>query len=741
MLESITAFCLVVMLASVAALARACGELRRARAKCAVLETVPLDWFRWRVNGTDIHVSSNASGYDEFLKKLSAAGAQQLERAKQALQSHGTPFSLTFATGRAVGYAIHGRCAPGGDAVLWVQDASAAVGVQSARTEAADLRAMLDAVSLPVWRRGADGVLLDCNRAYGTAVDATPDLAVAESRDLVPQARNGECRHVIIGGSRRLVEIGEMPCPTGGAIGFAVDRTDREAAAGELWRHVNANAEVLEAIRASVTIYGPDKKLIFFNSAFASMWGLAEDWLAAQPSFEDVLERLRQGRCLPETADFREFKCEQLRLFTSVIRPQQDLLHLPDGRTLLLSISPHPFGGLTFVYEDVSDRLALERSCNTSNKVRRATLDHLFEAIAVYGSDGRLKLHNPAYLALWELSQDDVAGEPHIGEIIEKTRALLDDGGDWSARKERSISKVITHALASGLVHRADGSILQEATAPLPDGDVLLTYLDVTDTVRYERVLRERNEALETAGRLKSEFIANASHEVRTPLNAVIGFADILTNQYFGDLNPRQLEYSRGILQSSEKLLGLINDNFDLAMIEAGHLVLERRRFEVMKMLQTVLSLNRARASARQLEIELCCPPNIGTIEADERRLKQALFNLVSNAIKFTPPGGSIRLAAERCDGELLLTVADTELGTPLPGQAQMPIDLGTGTPRLGAGLGLSLVKSLFELHGGTVAIDVAAGRGTTIICRLPAAPSDFAGVAAPDPIESRQAA
>jgi len=184
-----------------------------------------------------------------------------------------------------------------------------------------------------------------------------------------------------------------------------VDRTDREAAAVELWRHVNANAEVREAIRASVTIYGPDKKLIFFNSAFASMWGLAEDWLAAQPSFDDVLERLRQGRCLPETADFRAFKCEQLRLFTSVIRPQQDLLHLPDGRTLLLSISPHPFGGLAFVYEDVSDRLALERSCNTLTKVRQATLDHLFEAIAVYGSDGRLKLHNPSYLALWGLSE------------------------------------------------------------------------------------------------------------------------------------------------------------------------------------------------------------------------------------------------------------------------------------------------------------------------------------------------
>jgi len=126
--------------------------------------------------------------------------------------------------------------------------------------------------------------------------------------------------------------------------------------------------------------------------------------------------------------------------------------------------------------------------------------------------------------------------------MLEKTRALLDDGDDWSARKERTIAKVTTHALATGPVHRNDGSILQEAIVPLPDGDVLLTYLDVTDTAKYERVLRERNDALETAGRLKSEFITNVSHELRTPLNAVIGFADILTHQYFGNLNPRQLD-------------------------------------------------------------------------------------------------------------------------------------------------------------------------------------------------------
>ncbi len=433
---------------------------------------------------------------------------------------------------------------------LWVSDASASAMAQRLHQEAADLRQMLDALTIPVWRRGPGLVLEDCNRAYARAVDTTRELAISEGRELAAGTKSGERCHVVTQGSRRLMEITEVPCGTKGKVGFAFDRTDLETAEAELRRHIDGHAEVLEGIGASVAIYGPDKQLKFFNSAFASMWGIAEDWLASQPSFEEVVERLRELRRLPEAADFRAFKCEQLQLFTSVIKPQQDLMHLPDGRTLLLSISPHPFGGLTFVYEDVTDRLTLERSCNTLTQVRRATLDHLFEGIAVYGSDGRLKLYNPAYLALWGLSESDVAGEPHIGAIVEKIRILLDDGGDWTQRKEKIITKVTAHFPASGPLYRTDGSMLQEAAVPLPDGNVLLTYLDVTDTARVERALRERNEALETAGRLKSEFVANVSHELRTPLNAVVGFADILNNQYFGYLNTRQLEYSRAILTS-----------------------------------------------------------------------------------------------------------------------------------------------------------------------------------------------
>jgi signal transduction histidine kinase len=170
-------------------------------------------------------------------------------------------------------------------------------------------------------------------------------------------------------------------------------------------------------------------------------------------------------------------------------------------------------------------------------------------------------------------------------------------------------------------------------------------------------------------------------------------------------------------------------------------MVLETGRVEIFEMLKTVLALTRGRAKSRGLEIELCCPPDIGAIAADERRLKQALFNLISNAIKFTPPGGAIRIEAERRENELLLTVADSGIGIPPSDQARMFEKFERGTPRSGAGLGLSLVKSLIDLHGGAVTIDSAAGRGTTITCRLPTALRELAGMPPSAQIDSRAAA
>jgi len=725
---------------------------RRHAGLAAILAAAPAAAFCWRDRDEPTaHGRLPGHGaelsYDAFTAGLDGADAAHLAAAVEALRRVGTPFNATLSAPDGAAYDVEGCCIPGGERVLWVADVSALRQTEQARAaaaaEAGALRDVIEVLPLPVWRRDPALRVVDCNAAFAAALDLTRDAALARPCELAPDGGAAEPpaiaraaaagpaqrdeRHVVIGGSRRLLELTEAPARAGGTIGFALDRTELESAESELARHVNAHGQVLESINAAVAIYGADKRLSFFNSAFARLWGIEEDWLAGEPSLDELLERLRELRRVPEYADFRAFKRQQLEMFTSLIEPQSELMHLPDDRTLSLSVSPHPLGGLIFVYEDVTDRLALERSYNTLIEVQRETLDNLFEGIAVFGSDGRLKLHNPAYAKIWGLSETDVAGEPHVGEIVEKIRAFYDDGGDWPATRDLIIAGIAAQTHWSGPLDRMDGSVLQLASVPLPDGNLLQTCLDVTDTARVERALRERNEALETAGRLKSEFIANVSYELRTPLNAIIGFAEILTNQYFGPLTPRQLDYSRGILESSHRLMTLINDILDLATIEAGYMALETASVDIRELLEAVATLTRERARTQNLALSVCCPAGIGIIAADERRLKQALFNLVSNAMKFTPSGGSVRIAA-RLDarrGDLVLEVADTGVGIPTADQQRVFEKFERANPHAresGAGLGLSLVKSLIELHGGTVGIESAPGRGTTILCRLPAA-------------------
>ena len=758
MIDVAVGICLLAAAAFALLWARAQTRLRAAEADggdiAALLGAFPAAILRWGRDGAERTAVGALPGdgaslnYAGFSARLEAADAARVEAAVEALRRTGTPFTTAAAARDGASYAIAGRRTDRGGSLLWLADGSAIRRAEAtssaAAAEAAALRRLFDALPMPVWHRGPDLRLTDCNTAFATMLDMpreavlaaggapAPDYGGGDGLRLARSAAAGtatsERRHIVVAGARRLFEITETPDPAGGTNGFAIDRTGVESAESEMSRHVNAHGQVLESIHAAVAIYGANKRLSFFNSAFARLWGLEEDWLAGEPWLDELLERLRERRRVPEYADFRIFKRQQLDLFTSLLEPRTELMHLPDSRTLSVSVSPHPLGGLIFVYEDVTDRLALERSYNTLIEVQRETLDNLFEGIAVFGGDGRLKLYSPAYRRIWGLSAADLAGEPHFGEIVEKTREFFSDDDNWPARRDELVSRITGQTHWRGELDRRDGSVLRLATVPLPDGNVLFTCLDVTDRVLVERALRERNEALETAARLKSEFIANVSYELRTPLNAIIGFAEILTNQYFGTLSPRQLDYSRGILDSSYRLMALINDILDLATIEAGYMALETGRVEVRDMLEAVMTLIRERARTRELTVTMSCPAEIGAIEADERRLKQALFNLLSNAIKFTPAGGSVRLEARLADqaegGDLILAVADTGMGIAAEDQRRVLEKFERGNPfarESGAGLGLALVKSLIELHGGTLAIESEPGVGTTILCQLPA--------------------
>lgn len=742
----------------------------------AMVGAMPDPWFAWEV-GSDGRVDAHASS-DRFAAMLGLARVDSLDRVEQALapsdaaalhgvvahlRETGQPFQITvrLADGSRTFQASGGRGPlPGGGAldVLWLRDATPQAAEQlrlaearaAAERERRHLLDSLEALALPVWQRGRDLRVTWCNRAFARLLDTTPERVVAEQMEL-PTSGFGEParglallarergaaitenRFVVVEGDRRLLELTEMPVTGDGFFGFAVDRTRERAFADELDRHIGAHAEVLEQLGSAIAIYGPDTRLKFHNQAYARLWGLEETWLRTEPPYGEVLEDLRLRRKLTEEADFPRWKRQQLGQFNSLIEPREDLVHLPDGRTLRSLSVPHPFGGLMFVMEDVTHTLALESSYNTLMAVQQETLDNLAEGVAVFGGDGRLKLSNPAFARLWRLGAEVLRGEPHAAEVVEAVRGLLFAGGDWREQKGELVGRLLDRAGATGHIHCTDGTVVRYTQVPLPDGAVLLSCLDITDSVRVEKALRASNEALETADRLKSEFIANVSYQLRTPLNAIMGFAEILHNQYFGELNVRQVEYARGVLEASRRLLALVNDILDLATIEAGFMVLERDQVDVAQLLHGVAGLTRDWARKQSLDLRVDVPEGIGSLSGDEKRLKQALFNLVSNAIKFTPAGGRITLSAARTPDAVTLSVSDTGIGIPQGDRQRVfgRFERGDNRPAngAGAGLGLSLVKSFIELHGGSVTMESAHGTGTTVRCRLPLDPHGGGGV------------
>jgi signal transduction histidine kinase len=316
----------------------------------------------------------------------------------------------------------------------------------------------------------------------------------------------------------------------------------------------------------------------------------------------------------------------------------EETVHLPDGTTLRSVAIPHPFGGLLLLWEDVTDTLALDLNYNKLIAVQRETLDNLFEGVAVIGANGRLRLSYPAFGSMWQIPAHELANEPHILEIANHISDLIGESDAMHADKQQLIGVLTDRESHSGRMERVDGSVLDYATVLLPDGALLLSFLDVSAAIHMERALRERNEALETADRLKSEFIANVSYELRIPLHLIIGSTEILGGEYFGDLNDRQAEYTTGILAFSNRLLLLINVILDLAIIEAGHMSLERDSIDINGLLNSVLGLVHERARQKKLAIECDCPPEIGVVVADETHLKQArsIFYLMRSSLHLT---------------------------------------------------------------------------------------------------------
>ncbi len=673
------------------------------------------------------------------------------------LRGHGVAFSGVVVTQDGRSIEVDGRVA-GGQVALWMTDPAVRMAEDGAivgtiRERATDLHgahALLERAPTPAWRRNADLALVWVNRAYVEVVEASSAADVIRQQiELDPALRTlaGEASTsrktaeggVIINtkGERRVFRIVETPLHGSGDAalgGLAIDATDLDKVKTDLKQHIEANQRTLDQIPTAVAIFGANQNLVYHNRAFQALWGLDDAALSGRTYHGEILDDLRFAGKLPEPADYDIWKDGQLALYTENIGPSgstreggspDEIWHLPDGRAIRLSKERHPLGGVVMAFDDITEKIELEARFNTQLNVQKATLNNLAEAVAVFSADGTLRLHNKAFEELWRIAPARLASAPHIDDITSHLLAKT-GGGDAGVamikRAATSKSPEDRKSVAGMEISIRDGRAVSFGLEPLPDGATLVHFLDITDSREREKELKERNAILEQADRLKSKFVDHVSYQLRTPLSAIIGFSEMLDGQMFGMLNDRQKDYVASVLSASYHLRDLINDIIDLAAIDAGKLELDRGATNIRALLESAATFSALKAEDTQVALKVDCAKDIGDAALDERRVKQMLFNLLSNAFSYTGAGGAVTIGARREKGVIKIWVEDTGRGVSPEDQAKIFDAFESRGPSAGAGLGLSLVDRFARLHGGWTRLDSNEGQGARVTCYLPEA-------------------
>ena len=638
---------------------------------------------------------------------------------------------------------------PGG-VVLWVFDASDSESEIARLDEEATrfrdayqaLTGLIEAAPLPMWYRGPDLRLRMVNSAYVDAVEGRDgEDVIARGLELVEEAGGrgplasavaardagrpeSQAVPATIKGTRRMLRVVDVPLPTGGVAGFAIDIEDLEQARSGIKRFGEAQRALLDRLSAGVVQFAADRTLAFCNQPFRRLFAMRNEWLVDRPEFDRVLERMREANRLPEVRDFPGWKAERRDWFSAADSQIEENWLLPGGVHLRVVAQPLPDGGLLLIFEDRTEQIQLASARDTLLRVRTATFDNLFEALGVFAADGRLQLWNNRFRLTLGFEEEFLAQHPRVDVLAKAAAPKLASAGKAVLISELVRSATVERLQRGGNLAFADGRHFEFAAVPLPDGNALFTMLDITDSHKMEVALRDRNEALEAADRVKTNFVANMSYELRTPLTSISGFAEMLKGGYAGELPATAVDYVAAIMESVERLGGLVDDVLDLTQDDAGSAPAERAAVDLATLSREVAAKLAGVAQARKLDFAVEIAPTVGSITGDAKRLAQVIENLLRHAMSGTPEGGRVLLHADGTAKSARIVVSDNGRGMSEKAIARAFDRFAEpGLTRSGEralGLGLPLAKQFVEAHGGTIALVSERGQGTLITVDLP---------------------
>ena len=681
---------------------------------------------------------------------LSKEQVEELDEKVRLTQKSAAPFEMTLTPpGSRRSLALRGMLAdpqvsPGGAAIVWVFDFTASedelsrLRKSAARAEAdfSALIGLIEAAPMPMWFRDADMQLRLVNKAYVEAVGAQDVPAVIEGQielleadgdrspadiaraSLETQQEVSRIDAVTIDGQRRSLRVTDLPLGKDGVAGYAIDIEEQQQVEREFRAFRDAQRTMLDQLSVGVAQFNAQEVLTFANRPFRRLFAISPGTVETRIPFERFLSDARERGSTPEVRDFPEWRREH-RAWFDARETVEENWPLPGGTHLRIIAQPMPDGGLTMFAEDRTEHLALSATRDTLLRTRTATLDSLFEALAIFAPDGSVQLWNRSFAGTWGLDTEFLDTHPSAEGLLDAIGANLAVPADTKRIGGVVRAATLDRRAKEGQVVLSDGRTLRFAGVPLPDGNGLLTVLDITDSQKAEQALRERAEALEEADAVKAKFLANMSYEFRTPLTSISGFAELMKSGAAGEMSEQAGEYVDAILSSVARLSEQVENVLDLSQSEAGLLPIDKEPIDLLAFLTKLVREREQAIIGAGLALDLKGRRG-RVVEADPRQLGRAVGNLLDNAIAGTDEGGKIVIEIPKPgdgdDWSAMIAIRDDGRGMTSEELAQA---VGAGEGQ-GNGLGIRLSRQLIEAHGGTLEIESRKGVGTVAAIILP---------------------
>ena len=503
----------------------------------------------------------------------------------------------------------------------------------------------------------------------------------------------------------------ETAGPDGARLGLAVDASGSLGAERTLARFVRTMTDTFAHLNVGLAIFDRNQTLALFNPALVDMWQADPAWLARRPSLREIIDSLRANRRIPDMPDFHAWRRRLTDLFENTeTADYEELWSLADGSDIRVVARPHPHSSLAFVFDDVTERMRLEQRYRHSIDLRRATLDRLDEGLVVFGPDGLLQLVNNAFHEIWGTDAETVRPPMHASELLPLVRGLTVETDVWQ-RLMSFITGAESRQAWEARLTLGTGRILGARFASLPDGSTMAAFSDVTDSERIALALRERNEALEAAEEMRAAVLDKISHRLRTPLNTIFGFGQLIADSRFGELTEAQRGYAEGILESARHLLATIDDVTELAALEIGSPHDHGAELSLGDTLMLTGRLLEKRATEEGVELRIVAPECGCEVACEAGRLRQIVFNMTTGAISRCRDGGRIELGARAGpDGEVEIRTVET-----CPDGAAIDPAGAEATS-----LTLPFLRRLVAQEGGSFELRADEDAGTlSAVCRL----------------------